>query len=561
MQKACTNCSIPFGVTEADLTFYEKISPRFGGKSFPLPPPTLCPDCRNMRRLAFRNERCLYRRTCDLTGKPLLSIYNTDVSFPVYSYDAWWSDDWDALSYGREFDPARPFFEQFEKLFRCVPRLGIVTGHNENCDYCNYTNYSKSSYLCFGCHTVDHCFHNWRTHWCEHCVDCLQLNKCTLCYECIDCDECYNLRFSQDCSTCSDSAFLYDCRGCTHCVGCVGLRNREYSLFNEQLNEKTYAQKMKQLQLHTPDGIEKTQMKFKEFKQEKPHRNLFIFNSENANGDHIFDSHNLRECYHVKRAEDCSYLESCEDIRDSMDSSFSGWPAELVYETMSAGVTCYNFLFCTASWSCSNLIYCDNCHHSSNLFGCIGLRKKNQYCILNKQCTKEEYEELVPKVIAHMQSTREWGQFFPQYLSPHAYNETIAYGYYPLTETEVNSRGWGWREETDEMPKMEKVIPGDSLPETIDQTPEDVLNWAILCKISTRPFKIIKQELEFYRQMQLPLPRLHPDERYRRRMACRNPRKLWRRKCSKCGKEMETTYGPERPEIVYCEECYLAAVY
>jgi len=39
-------------------------------------------------------------------------------------------------------------------------------------------------------------------------------------------------------------------------------------------------------------------------------------------------------------------------------------------------------------------------------------------------------------------------------------------------------------------------------------------------------------------------------------MALRNPRKLYERVCDKCGKDMITTYSPERPEVVYCESCY-----
>jgi hypothetical protein len=111
------------------------------------------------------------------------------------------------------------------------------------------------------------------------------------------------------------------------------------------------------------------------------------------------------------------------------------------------------------------------------------------------------------------------------------------------------------------MPKVSRVIPAVKLPDAIDDVPDDILNWAIECEATKRPFRIIKQELDFYRKMKLPIPHLHPDERHRRRMALRNPRKLWKRPCMKCGKEMETTYAPERPEIVYCENCYLKEVY
>jgi hypothetical protein len=88
-----------------------------------------------------------------------------------------------------------------------------------------------------------------------------------------------------------------------------------------------------------------------------------------------------------------------------------------------------------------------------------------------------------------------------------------------------------------------------------------VVAWAIQCEATTRPFKIIKQELDFYRTMRLPVPRLHPDERRRRRLTLRNPRNLWKRPCAKCAKEMQTTYAPDRPEILYCEECFRKEVY
>ena len=45
------------------------------------------------------------------------------------------------------------------------------------------------------------------------------------------------------------------------------------------------------------------------------------------------------------------------------------------------------------------------CAASSNLFGCVGLKSK-EYCILNKQYTKEAWEALVPQIIEHMKKTR-----------------------------------------------------------------------------------------------------------------------------------------------------------
>jgi hypothetical protein len=211
-------------------------------------------------------------------------------------------------------------------------------------------------------------------------------------------------------------------------------------------------------------------------------------------------------------------------------------------------------------WFSHDCHYSFNCHSSKNLFACAGLRT-SEYCILNKQYTKEEYERLVPKIIEKMRAAGEWGEFFPVFMSPFAYNETVAQEYFPLTKEEVLQRGWKWREQVDELPKVEKIISASQLPDSIDDVPDDILNWAVECEATKRPFRIIKQELDFYRQMRLPTPRLHPDERHRRRMALRNPRKLWKRQCMKCQIPIETTYAPDRPEIVYCEACFLKEVY
>ena len=79
----------------------------------------------------------------------------------------------------------------------------------------------------------------------------------------------------------------------------------------------------------------------------------------------------------------------------------------------------------------------------------------------------------------------------------------------------------------------------------------------------TLGFKIILEELQFYRRMNLPLPHLCPNCRHYERLSQRNPMKLWHRKCMKegCDNEFETSYAPERPEIVYCEKCYQKEVY
>lgn len=124
--RICKKCNIPFPITEKDKEFYAKVSPTFHGKKYIIPPPTLCPDCRAQRRLSFRNERKLYKRKCDATGKDIISVYSPASPFTVYEQDYWWSDVWDPMDYGREFDFTRGAFEQFGELMGKVPKVNII---------------------------------------------------------------------------------------------------------------------------------------------------------------------------------------------------------------------------------------------------------------------------------------------------------------------------------------------------------------------------------------------------------------------------------------------------
>ncbi len=156
-----------------------------------------------------------------------------------------------------------------------------------------------------------------------------------------------------------------------------------------------------------------------------------------------------------------------------------------------------------------------------------------------------------------MMKTGEWGEFFPSSLSPFGYNETVAQEYYPLLKEEaIKVDLFNWSDYEAPFPKVEKIIPANKLPENIKDIPDDILNWAIECEMTKKPFRIVEPELEFYRKYNLPIPKRHPDQRHLDRMALRNPRKLFERKCDCCGKDMLTAYMPGSLEKVYCEECY-----
>lgn len=563
MQKTCTQCASSFEITNDDLKFYDKISPVFGGKKCLIPPPTFCMECRSQRRLTWRNERSLYWRKDDKNGERILSMYSQDKPLAVYSQKEWWSDHWDPQSYSQSFDFSRPFAEQFKRLMQNVPHMALFNVNCEhNCEFVNIEYDDKNCYMCFGGGFCEDCYYGMIVLRSTNCVDCHKINKCDRCYELLDSEQCFECFYSQEIQNCNSCWLCYDCKGCSNCFGCTGLRNKEYHYFNEELNKEEYQKRMQQFKSENYSDVQKMRTIFSESILPKYTRKYArILQSENCTGDYITNSDNCVHCFEADESQDIKYAILSERLKDSMDCYISGWPAELIYDSMSQCVNAVHNIFSNFCWEGSNeLLYCSYCFSCSNCFGCFGLRHK-QYCILNKQYSKEEYEELVPRIIDHMESTGEWGEFFPASLSPFAYNESIAQDQYPLTKEEVKSKGLNWRYNKDEIPEVEKIIPAKKLPSSIKDIPDDILNWAIECDVTKRPFLVVKQELDFYRRMKLPIPRLHPDERHKRRMALRNPRKLWKRQCEKCSADIQTTYAPERPEIVYCEKCYLKEVY
>jgi len=539
-----------------------------------VPAPTFCPDCRLRRRLTFRNERKLYKRKCDFSNKDIISIYHKESPYKVYDQKIWWSDKWDPMEYGREYDFKRPFFEQFKELMREVPVQELNVSNNQNCNYCSNTGDSKNCYLVFGSTFCENLMFADRCVRCKDCLDLYLIDKGELCYESLFCRNCFKLFFSKYCEDCSDSTFLLNCRNCQSCFGCVNLRHKQYCIFNTPYTKKDYYQKIKELNLGSYSNLINIKKEFGKFSLEYPYRYAYIIKSKNIVGDNIL--YPAKDCFYCFETtgdlEDCKYVTYAGyQLKDSYDCFASGINAELLYEII-VGIISANSQCCVELKNSYNIRYSMVCHSSSNLFACVGLRHK-KYCILNKQYTKEEYNELVPKIIEHMNKQPyvdkkgriyKYGEFFPIELSPFAYNETIANEYFPLTKEQALKQGYSWYDK----PKNEykPTIKAKDLPDNIKDANNSILKEVIECDskqcVGSNVFRIIPQELKFYKKMNLPLPRLCPDCRHRERIKQRNPLKLWKRQCMNkgCSNKFQTTYAPDRPEIVYCEECYLKEV-
>lgn len=551
MNKKCKQCGVGFVISQEERDFVKRVS------VFDIPEPTQCPECRMRRRMAFRNERNMYHRKCDFSGRQIISMYKPEAPFPVYAPDVWFGDKWDAKDFGRDFDFSRNFFVQLKELWNDVPQLSLVSSNNENCDFCNIVGNSKNCYLCYGSINCEDCYYGIPFE-CKDCVDSLLLRNSELCLECVDSSNLYNCYQCQNCHQSRDLKFCYEVRGSNNCIACVGLNRKEYCILNKQYTKEQYEKLLGEMNLCDPAVLRSISDRFEALKLEVPHRSMVGVNNQNVSGNYISNCKSCFDCYYSEKGEDMIYCFQMMDNKDCVDVGNSEF-GELCYEIMALYNRVDRCAFSTFLWDgCSNLLYCVQCTQDvKDCFGCVGL-KKARYCIFNKQYSESEYRELTSKIVEHMKVTGEWGEFFPIEISPFSYNEAFGFDYYPMSKEEVLSNGWDWYDNHSE--RMYKG-PEYHVPENIDEVEDEVCNKILICEQTGKPFKIIPQELKFYRKMHLPLPKVSPNQRHLNRVAKRNPMKLWDRQCDKCGVGISTCYAPERPERVYCEECYLAEVY
>ncbi len=554
MEKNCKKCGIEFKITKNDLDFYDKVSPVFNGIKYHIPEPTLCLPCRQQQKFSFRNERTLYKRKCDLCNKRIVSLYHEDSNYIVYCQECWWSDKYDPLKYGIGFDFSRNFFEQYNELNLKVPKPAIQNTKSDNCAYTNYSAENKNCYMCVGTLGSEDCYHSYRIFYSNNILDCFDLYKCELCYECSESSSLYNSLYCIHCQNSSNLTLCEYCIGCHDCFGCINLKNKQYYIYNKKYSSEEYFEKINKLQ----NNIAVASNEFRKLKNISPYKSNNIINSINSTGDNLINCKNCENCFTLKNSEDCKDFVIGENHKDCHDVCV-GDNCELQYNSANLEKN-YQVIGGNLVWYVKNAYYVSLCFNSNNLFACTGI-KKGEYIIFNRQYSKLEYEKLAGKILEHMKKTGEWCEFFPSGLSPFGYNETVANEYYPLTKEEALKKGFKWSDYESPIPKVDKIIPASKLPDDIKDIPDDILNWAIRCEVTNKPYKIIPQELKFYRDHNLPIPRRHPDQRHKDRMSLRNPRKLWSRSCDKCTKEIQTTYSPERPEKILCEECYLKEVY
>ncbi|MFA6392535.1 MAG: hypothetical protein WCW54_00395 [Candidatus Paceibacterota bacterium] len=584
--RTCQNCKLNFTIEPDDFSFYEKIK---------VPPPTFCPECRLINRLNNISERTLYKDSCDNCGKDTISLFSPTREVVVFCNDCWWSDSWNPLSYGKEYDFSKPFFEQLDELRKVVPCQATNIQNSTDCKYCNGIIRCKNCTFVFSGMQCINCYYCLTPIFTKDSLDADFVINADHVYEILNSGDLYNTKFTYFSDECIDSSFLFNCLGCSKCFGCINLRNQKYCIWNKQYSKKDYEEEILKYNLGSYSIIEKAKIKFAELYYKIPRKFALISNSIDVSGDDIQNSKSCKNCFSATHGvQNCKYIfHGGLLLKDSYDMTLGGDTSELLYEATGA-IRCQNTFFTRSSNNTIDSEYCENVYGGTNLFGCAKLRHK-KYCILNKQYTKEEYEELIPRIKKHMNDmpyidkegrVYKYGDFYPKEHSMWTYNESWAHQWFPLTKDQALEKGFIWSDSTERDYTI--TMKSVDLPDHIDNVEDSILDEVIECEHNggdcnqqcTTAYKILPDELILYRSMKIALPHLCPNCRHYERLKKTNPLKLETRKCmcggiesenkeyrntvehahgsEPCQNNFETAISEDRKEIVYCEKCYQA---
>lgn len=578
-ERNCQNCKQNFTIEPEDFQFYEKIN---------VPPPTFCWKCRFQRRLTYRNERNPFWAVSAKSGKKIFSIFPPESNVTVYDAPEWRSDDWDGLDYGKEFDFSRTFFEQIHELAKTIPRNGPHTEDNVNSEYLINTGWSKNCYLVCNTSGAEDCAYGNAMDACKSCFDCSHIAKCERSYGSFWLKNSYETHFSTRGMDNVSSWFLFGCKGMTNCFGCVNMMNKSYYIFNEPYSKTEYEAKMKEMRLNTWSGFQKAKEEAYAFASKFPVAYLNGIMNKEVTGEYVTESKNVHYGYLVNGGKDLKYVQYLQvpGAEDSYDITIWGERNVRAYENSTCGLGISNSQFLEGCWAeIIDSQYCIACRNISNCFGCVGLKKK-QYCIFNKQYSKEEYEVLRNKIIKHMNAMPfidkqgriyKYGEFFPMEHALFGYNISLANEHFPLTKEEAEKQGFWWQE-VKKAEHTPTILPND-LPDAIEDVPDTITKENLECIKCKNVYRIIPMELEFLKSIKMPIPRQCNNCRHKERISQRAKAFLYHRKCecngatslnevytnagkhfhgsTPCPNEFETSHDKSRPEIIYCLECFL----
>lgn len=543
-KRKCEHCGVEFSISDGELNLYKKVDIEL---------PTICNFCRIKIHLSFWMFGKFRKGVSDLSGESLITVLPEKTRYPIYTLNEWHSDKWDAMDFSQDYDSSKPFFEQLQVLQEKVPHPHQGGIKNTNCDWCDDVWNCKNSYLSRSMVDCEDLYYSYRNLSVKNSIDVVVCFDSERCFDSVNCHHSYKIFYSRNSRDCMDSYFLLDCRNCQNCFMCWNLRGKSYCIENVQYAKESYEQKLKSFNLGSYESIQKHKKHFDEIAQNKVvHKENFNLKTYNSTGDNLINTKDCNNCNTMSESEDCyncvrnGWLKSDIDVCGCMHLELSGNCS-----------SCQPSGYCLkySSWSSSRYSeYLDICLECEYCFGCVGLKKK-KYCILNKQYEKEVYEKLKEKIIVDMKKRGEYGKFLPYAMSAGPFNFSTSFLYFPETKKESILKLGGYWEDIDE--SHIEGIPTSELPDNIKDVPDDIITKALICPSTGWRFNIAQNELIFYKQNNIPLPRLHFDVRTKNRLKYSTVLQSYPCKCFYCKRDINVYYPPSwNYQKIACEECY-----
>jgi hypothetical protein len=603
IEKICKHCWDTFKITEEEILLLEKLSPKIWWELFLIDIPKICPECRQRIRLAFRNERKFYNEKCSHCWKKEISTISTEMREKIVCQQCWFKENLE--KYDEEYDG--DFSACLFRLFKKVPYRSRLIANMENSEYCNQETDDRDCYLNTGWHFNENSLYNTFSLYGKYTVDNYWVFQSENIYECINVFESSSVFFSEFIEKSFNIFFSYDLKWCQNVIFWYGKKNKSYIYKNEILTKEKWEEKNKIIRekMKSYKWLQEILKEYAEFIKSFPKKNFYNINCENILWNENKNIKNGVFCNSWEEGENIMHWNIFAWVSNSMDIESSGW-GEKMYNIASSMKLNNCIVWSHCFWGeLRDSYYSYFINGGNNLFWCFGLENKS-YFILNKGYTKEEYEKFSIQIIKSLSSpqpshegegAKEWWEFFDISFSPFPYNDTVAMEYFPIKKLiyleektkkiikeEIFDENWKWivyildgkkfiseafldlwwtekinifwrtREQEINIPEWIEVIYAKNIPDNINDISEDILKKAVICEKTNRPFRIVKMELDFYKKYSLPLPRIHPDQRHLARIQKKSWRKIFERKCDKCGKAIQTTY--KENELVYCESCY-----
>lgn len=412
-----------------------------------------------------------------------------------------------------DYDENTSFWKNYENLFYKIDIAAVIDyGSSQNSDYADMVLESKNVYLTTvvitECENVMYSFsvkgnssnvinglavrtHSDNVYFCSWVV------------------QSYKVFYSRFINNCNNVWFSSNMNWCSECIFSNDLDNATYYIKNIKYKKEEYFQEKERLL--------KDKMSFSKLYWEvsKAWKNIA---STDVKWSAIFNSENVKNGYHVDNLKNGRNLILVwgRDGNENMYDVFPGWSpiANDFYGVMWAN---WEHLYCCINIvTSSNMFYSRNCVSSSYCIWCIGL-KNAQYCIFNKQYTKDQWNILADKIFWKMEEDWILWEFFPGSVNPFYFNDTMASLLGKFTEKEIKAEWYLWRNEDIkvDIPEWSDLITIAELENF--QWYNDDWNWDINPDIMKKVIKdnnwnyyrIVKMEYDFLMKHALPLPDIH----------------------------------------------------